>query len=121
MSFVIWVGGKKRILPQINDVINDYLLNQDSDQLTYIEPFLGGGSVLINLLEECPRRFKRYIACDINESLINTFNQVKTNHANLIRSLERVQEYFFDLDLEQKKRLFHSARELFNDVRFGKR
>ena len=38
----------------------------------------------------------------------------------MIRSLERVQEYFFDLDPEGKKRLFHSARELFNDVRFGK-
>ena len=89
MSFIIWVGGKKRILPQINDVINDYLLNQDSDQLTYIEPFLGGGSVLINLLEECPRKFERDIACDINESLINAFNQVKTNHVNLLRALER--------------------------------
>ena len=117
MSFVIWVGEKKPILPYINNIINDYLINE-SEELTYVEPFLGSGIVLIDLLENCERKFKRYIACDINESLINAFNQVKTNHVDLIRSLERVQEYFIALDPEEKNRLFH--RELFNDVRFGK-
>ena len=74
MCFVIWVGGKKRILPYINNIVCDYLLNLNSDQLTYVEPFIGSGSVLINLLEQCTHKFKRYIACDINESLINAFN-----------------------------------------------
>ena len=110
MSFVIWVGGKKRILPYINDIICDYLI-ENSDRAIYVEPFLGSGIVLINLLEQCTRKFDRYIACDINQSLINAFNQVKTNHENLIRNLERVQEYFIPLDTEQRKRLFHSARE----------
>ena len=119
MSFILWLGGKKRILPHIDDIICDYMLNNDDD-ITYVEPFIGSGIVLIHLLEVGYRKFKRYICSDINPSLINAFNQIKSNHWNLIRSLEHVQEYYLSLTPDSRKQLFYRARELFNDIRFGR-
>ena len=111
MSFVLWLGGKKRLLPYINDIISDYLM-QESNEITFVEPFIGSGIVLINLLEKSRRKFKRYICSDINESLITAYNQIKSNHVNLIKSLERVQEYFLALSPDDRKKLYYRAREL---------
>ena len=73
MSFVLWLGGKKRILPYLNDLIWDYLMIE-SGEITYVEPFIGSGIVLINLLENCTRKFKRYLCSDINQSFYYTTN-----------------------------------------------
>ena len=65
-----WIGGKTQIL---ENVLNKF----PSSFNNYIEPFIGGGSVLIGLLEkiqmkeiECKGKI---IACDINPHLINSF------------------------------------------------
>ena len=70
MSFVTWWGSKKRLLPQINKILDQYL----DDEAVYVEFFLGSGVVLINVLEKYSARFKRCICCDLNEALIVSFN-----------------------------------------------
>ena len=56
MSFIIWIGSKKRLLPQINRIIDKYL----ADEAVYVEPFLGSGVVLVNILENYSARFKKW-------------------------------------------------------------
>ena len=80
MSFVSWVGSKRRLLPNINQLIKQYLVDKASNDTVYVEPFLGSGIVLINVLEKFPKRFKRYICTDVNDALTKAFNQIKTNH-----------------------------------------
>ena len=94
MSFVTWVGSKKRRLPQINQIIDKYLANESGDDTIYVEPFLGSGVVLINVLENHQTRFKRFVCCDANEVLIKAFEQIKVNHQNLISTLERIQSHY---------------------------
>ena len=80
MSFITWVGSKKRLLGHIDKIIDRYL----ADDAVYVEPFLGSGVVLINVLEKHSAKFSRFICCDLNEALIVSFNQIKTNHQSLI-------------------------------------
>ena len=120
MSFLTWIGSKRRLLPQINQIIEQYLANESGDDTVYVELFLSSGSVLINVLEKHLTRFKRYICCDANDVLIKTFNQIKTNHQNLIITLECIQNHYQSLDMKQQKEFFYKARDLFNDIRLNK-
>ena len=86
MSLLTWVGSKKRLLPYLNQIIEQY----STENAIYVEPFLGSGSVLINVLEKYSDRFTRFVACDANDALIEVFKQIKNNPANLIISLELI-------------------------------
>jgi site-specific DNA-adenine methylase len=52
------------------------LLNNEIE--TYIEPFIGGGSHFIYLIQNFT--FKKVIISDINQKLINVYNQIKIKH-----------------------------------------
>jgi DNA adenine methylase len=95
-----WVGGKSKLLNSILPLITPHLNNdwpwQDSRKVgecKYIEPFLGGGSVLIgilNYLNNIKRDFSHIkIRCsDLNEELINVYNSVKYKPKELIETLQ---------------------------------
>ena len=44
MSFVLWLGGKKRLLPYINDIISDYLM-QESNEIDDCSDVMEVGSI----------------------------------------------------------------------------
>ena len=67
--FVKWVGGKSRVIDQLLP-----LFPQKFD--TYVEPFLGGGSVLFHLEPNSCNIF----ASDINNELVNTYRLIQSNH-----------------------------------------
>ena len=48
MSFLTWCGSKRRLLSHINKVFDQYI----ADDAIYVEPFLGSGVVLVNVLEK---------------------------------------------------------------------
>ena len=70
MSLLTWAGSKKRLLPYLNQIIEQYTTGNDT---IYVEPFLGSGSVLINVLEKYPQRFQRFVCCDAKDALIEVF------------------------------------------------
>ena len=120
MSFITWCSSKKRLLGHINNVFDKYLANETNNNIIYVEPFLGSGSVLINVLEKQSTRFSRYICADVNDVLIKTFNQIKTNHQNLIMTLESIQTHYQSLNKDEQKVFFYKARDLFNDIRLNR-
>lgn len=58
--FLKWAGGKFRILEEIKSKL-------PSDGNRYIEPFLGGGSVALNI------NYRDVIASDVNKDLVNVY------------------------------------------------
>ena len=46
--FVKWVGGKTGLIPTIERILPG---NVNSGQLTYVEPFVGGGGFLFHILQ----------------------------------------------------------------------
>ena len=50
--FLKWAGGKTQLLNDIDDKLS--CIRTESDTFIYVEPFLGGGSVLFHALEKYP-------------------------------------------------------------------
>lgn len=63
-----YVGGKARIAKWINGHIRDIADEYRGMKLTYVEPFVGSGAVLEQVVKT--RRFARHVANDIHPDLI---------------------------------------------------
>lgn len=82
--FLKWVGGKTQILENIYDKFPNKIDN-------YYEPFIGGGSVFLKLIEKCEKKeitVKNFYLNDKNQNLINLYINIKNNINNLIDELE---------------------------------
>ena len=110
--FVKWVGGKTQLLDDIKKTLPHDLSQKNN--VTYIEPFVGGGAVLFWILQEYPNISKAIIN-DINEELICTYRVIKSDVENLIFELRRIQTEYLALDNVARKDYFLSQRERFNE------
>jgi DNA adenine methylase len=93
MAIVRWVGGKGKQIDKIIPLITK------TNKNTYLEPFVGGGSVFINLLKEGYKG--KIIVNDLNTDLINLYKHVKNNIDDLILTLKKfdniTEEYYYRL------------------------
>jgi len=80
--FIKWTGSKRKQAPEIVD-----MFPKEID--TYYECFLGGGSVLHELLNRIYSneiKCNKIICCDINPDLIGIWNMLKNNRQELFDS-----------------------------------
>ena len=110
--FVKWVGGKTQLLDDIKKTLPRDL-SQKND-VTYIEPFVGGGAVLFWILQEFPN-ITRAIINDINEELICTYRVIKSDVEKLILELTRIQAKYLALNDVARKEYYLSQRERYNE------
>lgn len=75
-SALKWAGGKKKLV----DDIKGLLPLKNKKRL--IEPFVGGGSVFLNM------EFEDYLLVDMNKDLINLFNIMKNDSSKFIVEAE---------------------------------
>ena len=95
--FLIWVGGKRRIIRQISR-------HKPSKIGTYYEPFLGGGSMFFSLGSQ----IERAVLSDINSELITTYQVVKATPRKLINRLKTLADrYKEDNDFFYEVRNIH--------------
>ena len=101
--FVKWAGGKGSLLNQFNKF---YPLELKKDKITcYIEPFVGGGAVLIDILQNY--KVKEAYAFDINIDLINSYNVIKENVEELIVKLKQIEQKYLNLEYDKRKDFFY--------------
>ena len=120
--FVKWVGGKRQLLKQFRDLGLYPPENFDPITNTYFEPFVGGGAVFFDLLPETA-----YLS-DLNNELVVTYNVIKNDVENLIKSLKKHKldkEYFLKIraqnpeklsDLNTASRFIYLNRTCFNGM-----
>lgn len=109
--FIKWVGGKTQLLDDIKESLPRDLSQRE--EVTYVEPFVGGGAVLFWILQEYPN-IARAIINDINTELICTYQVVKYDVESLIIELTRLQTEYLRLDSVARKKYFLAQRERFN-------
>lgn len=109
--FVKWAGGKSKLLADISCALPRDLLR--TENVTYVEPFVGGGAVLFWILQEYPN-ITRAVISDINAELICTYRVIKTDVESLIAELKRMQGEYLVLDESGRKEYFLTRREQFN-------
>ncbi len=112
--FIKWVGGKTQLLDDIKKLLPKDLGQRE--ELTYVEPFVGGGAVLFWILQEYPNITKAIIN-DINAELICTYRIIKNDVDSLMAELNRLQAEYLPLPADERKRYFLAQRSLFNSKR----
>lgn len=114
--FVKWAGGKGNLLNQLN---NYYPLELKNGKIEYyIEPFVGGRAVLIDILQNYD--VKEAYAFDINIDLINSYNVIKNNVEELITNLKLLEKEYLSLEKDDRKEYFYNMRKQYNSYRITK-
>lgn len=111
--FLKWAGGKKQLLPEIKNKYPKELFNNKIN--TYIEPFLGGGAVLFDILNNYD--VKNITVNDINRDLIYTYLTVRDNCSELVSLLHLYENEYLVLDDEQRKIYYYDKRSLYNKIK----
>ena len=115
--FVKWAGGKGRLIQQLT---NFYPYELKNGIITkYVEPFVGGGAVLIDILQNY--KIKEAYAFDINIDLINCYNVIKTNVDELITKLKQIENIFLKLNSEDREKYFYELRKEYNSYRISEK
>ena len=109
--FVKWVGGKGQLLSQIDSALPKRLFM--GKEVTYIEPFVGGGAMLFYMLEKF-QNIKKAIINDINKDLIIAYKTVRDNPKELINRLKEIEIEYLALNEEKRKEYFLEKRDLYN-------
>lgn len=109
--FVKWAGGKGSLIPQLNNFYPYELKNGIIER--YIEPFVGGGAVLIDILQKYD--VQEAYAFDINIDLINSYNVIKNHVEDLITNLKQMETEYLRLEQEERKNYFYNKREEYNN------
>ena len=97
-SALKWAGGKKRIIDEIASLL------PSKGKIRLVEPFVGGGSVFLNL------DFEEYLLIDMNKDLISLFNFIKNQSVKFITDAEK----YFNGDNNHAER-YYDLRKKFNE------
>ena len=89
--FLKWVGGKTQIMDQVMETFPGAMVN-------YHEPFLGGGSVLLEFLTRVQsgviRLSGKVYASDLNSILIGLYKHIQSEPENLIKEVQTLVQEF---------------------------
>lgn len=109
--FLKWPGGKRSLLPKILDWLPDGPID------CYVEPFLGGGAVFLELART--GRIRRAILGDRNEELVDVWRTVRDRPGDVIEAVgqwrydESVYYQVRELDPASLDRVQRAARTLY--------
>ncbi|MEZ4605623.1 MAG: DNA adenine methylase [Deinococcales bacterium] len=107
--FLKWAGGKTQLL----NVIQQHMPYQPQDSFNYVEPFVGGASVLFWMINHYPK-LQRIIINDLNADLINSYRCLAQDVKAVIRPLAEWQALYDQLKPEQRRNFYYQQRALYN-------
>ena len=95
-----WVGGKSSIINIIIDSFPKEINN-------YHEIFVGGGSVLIALLESDIKLNGSINAYDLNETLIEFYKNIQMNSLELFNTIEKIIKEYEKIPIDNDREYFN--------------
>lgn len=101
--FLKWVGGKGQLLNQFESLYPAKYNN-------YFEPFVGGGAVYFSLTPE------RAHINDINQTLVQTYTNIKNDVEKLICELQNLEQDFLTKDTDARKVMYYDIRTKYNQL-----
>ncbi|MBP5477774.1 MAG: Dam family site-specific DNA-(adenine-N6)-methyltransferase, partial [Bacteroidaceae bacterium] len=111
--FIKWVGGKGQLIKQLDELLPAGFDNWRN--VTYIEPFIGGGAMLFYMLRRYPN-IQHAVINDVNPDLITCYHTVRDMPALLIESLRNIEEEYNAIQSEDAKKDFYmDIRERYNE------
>ncbi len=88
------------------------------EEATYVEPFVGGGSVLFHMLEN-HKNISRAVINDINPVLMHTYHWIKKEPTSIMDTLRILKDEYLRLSGDKVREAFYyRVRDTFNNMRF---
>jgi len=109
--FVKWAGGKGNLLQKLEALLPTNF--DDLENVTYIEPFVGGGAMLFYMLQR-HKCIRRAVINDINPDLIRCYQLIAQKPQTLIDRLKVIENNYYSVSFHPRKELFYAYRDLYN-------
>ena len=109
--FVKWAGGKGNLLEKLEALLPANF--DDLQNVTYIEPFVGGGAMLFHMLQQ-HKCIKRAVINDINPDLIRCYQLIAKTPQILIERLRVIENNYYCVDVSARKELYYAYRYQYN-------
>lgn len=120
VPFIKWVGGKRQLQNSLLEVFKQSKWNSLNG--TYFEPFLGGGAMLLAILNSTQSSEIKARVSDTNLNLLQVYRCIQSKKENLdsfASELERIENEFRGRKSEKAKKDFYlSLRDEYNCVKF---
>lgn len=110
--FLKWVGGKTQLLNEIRQ----YYPFLNGNITKYAEPFVGGGAVLFDVINNYGDNLQSIYISDINEPLINTYTQIRDNCKELVAELESLRDHYTNCTPDAQKQTYLANRQRYNTL-----
>lgn len=102
----IWAGGKNKMIKKYQENLTIPLSGYD----TYVEPFFGGGAMMLHIYKNNPT-VQRFVMNDINEEMIGIYNAIKYDCDSFINRLNILSDRYLPLEKEQRKEFYYNLRK----------
>lgn len=115
-SFIKWAGGKAQLIPEIMNIVD--CMRSTMDSFVYVEPFVGGGSLLFYVLENCSN-LKFAVINDMNSDLMNCYKVIKSDeYLELKDYLIQLEDRYNSLESDEDRiKMYYDIRNEFNERR----
>jgi len=112
--FVKWAGGKGKILHEIR---KKYPAQFGKEITKYAEPFVGGGAVLFDVLNNYS--LNNIYINDINKELIHTYITIRDCADELSQVLQEHEQEYLPADTDTRKSIYYEKRAQFNSLKMN--
>lgn len=110
--FLKWAGGKTQLIDKIDDVLCNMIGN--NERFIYVEPFLGGGSVLLHVLDNYSN-CEIAIVNDLNKELVNLYRVIASDMLySDFKLRSRIEQDRYNIT-EDKQNYYNNIRSLYNN------
>jgi DNA adenine methylase len=102
----IWAGGKNKMIPK-------YLASPGipySGYDTYVEPFFGGGAMMIHIYKNNPN-IKRFVINDISSEIMGIYRAIKNDCQTFMSVMDKLSSDYLPLTKSDRKTWFYSKRK----------
>lgn len=104
----MWAGGK-------NKMISKYQVSPGipySDYDCYIEPFFGGGAMMIHIAQQ-NKNIKRFVLNDINKEVIEIYHSIKSNVDQFMKECDVYVNKYLSLSKPDRKTFYYEVRDTY--------
>ena len=109
--FVRWSGAKSPYLHMLNQALPEEFATLTD--VTYVEPFVGGGSMLFHMLQTYPN-ITRAVINDNNPDLMRAYRTVRDRPSELVQELKYMEKEFLSLSTEARVDYYESMQKQFD-------
>ena len=77
---------------------------------TYVEPFFGGGAMMIHVYQNNPT-VKKFVMNDVNPEIVGIYTAIKADCQKFIQRIDALQSQYLPLSKEKRKTFYYDLRK----------